>query len=233
MQPNRAIVVQDNELINTPYILTLNEKRLMLMVISKINPMKMPKPNEVFEVCISIREWRDMFGLTSKTLYDDLYAACGRLADRPALRIDKAHSRPAIAPWISYADPEPEHSHIRVTLVYKLLVYLQGFVDQFTQYDLLNVRNLKSFYGIRIYELLCQYKKIGKRTFELADFRALIDPDNKYPRWPDMRRYIIEKSLTEINRETDLTVSWGQTNPGRKVTAITFSIKSKLKLASV
>jgi plasmid replication initiation protein len=234
-KPRRLITVQDNELINSPYVLSLNEKRLMNLVISKINPLTLPRTNETFVVCISAHEWRELYGTNSKSLDDDLFNACARLTDRPALRIPNGTDRPALAPWVSYARPNAAQGTITIKLVYELLLYLKGFVDQFTQYDLLNVRKIRSFYSIRVYELLCQYKKMGKRKFKLDDFRAVIDPDNKYPRWPDLRRYVVEKAVLDINNETDLTVAWKQTNPGRKVSEITFSIKtkSKAKLALV
>ena len=218
-------VVQDNDLVNTPYVLSLNEKRLMLAVLSKIDPMNLPKKGETFEAVITLAEWRELYGTQSKALYAHLYAACERLADRPALRIPTGGARPAVAPWVSYAEPDPQERVIRVTLVYELLLYLKGFVDQFTQYDLLNVRGLKTFHSIRLYELLCQYKTIGKRRFTVEGFRQVMDPSGKYTRWPDLRRFVIEKAIADINAETDLSISWRQLNPGRRVTDIEFSIK--------
>ena len=49
-------VVQDNDLVNTPYVLSLNEKRLMLAVLSKIDPMNLPKKGETFEAVITLAE---------------------------------------------------------------------------------------------------------------------------------------------------------------------------------
>jgi plasmid replication initiation protein len=223
----RLIVVQDNDLINTPYVLSLNEKRLMMLVIAKINPNRMPKKDEVFTATVTIQEWRHHFGTTSKALYSQLYSACEALVDRPALRIPTGGDKPALAPWVSYAEPDKEEQSIEVQIVYNLLLFLKGFAEQFTQYDIANVRDMRSFYSVRIYELLMQYKKVGKRVFKLDDFRALIDPANKYHRWPDLRRYVIDRALKEINAETNLNVAWRQTNPGTKVTNIEFSIRQK------
>jgi plasmid replication initiation protein len=229
----RLVVVQDNDLINTPYALSLNEKRLMMLVISKINPQRLPKENESFATTVTTQEWRHHFGTTSRALSIELYEACESLVDRPALRIPTGNDQPALAPWVSYARPDAKGEGVEVKVVYELMLFLMGFTELFTQYDIANVSNMRSFYSVRIYELLVQYKKLGRRSFKLDDFRALIDPDNKYSRWPDMRRSIVERSVAEINRETDLNVSWKQTNHGRKVTDITFSIKRKPKLKVV
>jgi plasmid replication initiation protein len=223
----RLIVVQDNDLINTPYVLSLNEKRLMMLIIAKINPNRMPKKNEVFTATVTLQEWRSHFGTTSKSLYSQLYKACEALVDRPALRIPTGGDKPALAPWVSYAKPDKEEQSIEVKLVYELLLFLQGFTELFTQYDIANVKDMRSVYSVRLYELLIQYKKIGKRAFKLDDFRAVIDPNNTYHRWPDLRRYIIDRAIADINAETDLHVDWQQSNHGRKVTHIEFVIRQK------
>jgi plasmid replication initiation protein len=128
---------------------------------------------------------------------------------------------------VSYAKPDRKEQSVEVKLVYELLLFLQGFTELFTQYDIANVKEMRSVYSVRLYELLIQYKKIGKRSFKLDYFRKVNYPNSSNHRWPDLRPYNIDRAIDEINTETDLRVDWRQSNHGRKVTDIEFAIKHK------
>ena len=228
--PKRQTIVMDNALINAAYSLTLNEKRLLLMVVSQINPMVTPDPTGRFVYCISTDEWRMRFKTRSKSLYTELKAACRTLMDRPAFNIPLGDGRYALAKWSPWAELKPEEGTIEIHIYYELMLYLAGFVDHFTQYDLLNVQSMRSFYAIRLYELLAQYRKVGRRTFDLEEFRSIIDPDGKYPRYQDLRRFIIERGVEEINSRSDMRVMWSPITQGRKTTGVEFGIRKVEKI---
>jgi plasmid replication initiation protein len=222
-------VSQDNALNSTPYHLTLNEKRLMMLVISRIDPMQMPLPGMEFAAEISVSEWRDRFRSTQNSLYDELYTTCEKLLDRPALRIPNGTDKPSLASWVTYAEPNRERRCITVKIGYDLMLFLQGLKEQFTQYDLDNVQSMTSFQSIRLYELVCQFKnsRYRKREFSLDEFREFLDPKSSYKRFTDLRRYVIEKGVKEINKKTDLTVTWEPVRNGRKTVGLVFQVQRK------
>jgi plasmid replication initiation protein len=227
---HRYKVVHDNQLNSTPYVLTLNEKRLMLLVISRINANKMPARNETWSTTITLSEWRQLYKTTSRSLFRELEQSCETLVDRPAIRIPlEVPGRYALANWVSYAELDRDTQSITVKLVYELLIYLQGMTEQFTKYDLLNIREIRSFYSIRLYELLAQYQhaKQKQRHFTVDEFRAIIDPDNRWPRYADLRRNVIMRGVSDINRKTNLTVDYTTEKTGNKTTGLTFHIKPK------
>ena len=53
---------QDNQLIEACYSMTLNEKRLLLFGISKINPSTFPDVNKPFKFEMTAQEWKEQFG---------------------------------------------------------------------------------------------------------------------------------------------------------------------------
>ena len=63
---------------------------------------------------------------------------------------------------------------VEVEFSQKLMPYLLELKQQFTTYYLANVMALKSSYSIRIFELLKQYEKIGKRSISLENLRQLV-----------------------------------------------------------
>ena len=52
--------------------------------------------------------------------------------------------------------------------------FLLSLKSHFTTYDVRNILKLPSTYSVRIYELLKQYEKIGKRRFDLQELKEII-----------------------------------------------------------
>jgi plasmid replication initiation protein len=45
-----------------------------------------------------------------------------------------------------------------------------------------------------------------------------------YDRWQDFRRYALEPAVEEINKYSDIFVSWSELKEGRKVARIVFNV---------
>lgn len=52
--------------------------------------------------------------------------------------------------------------------------YLLQLKERFTRYELKNILYFKNKYSIRIYELLKQYEKIGKREINIKELRGYL-----------------------------------------------------------
>jgi len=99
----------------------------------------------------------------------------------------------------------------------------------FTKYYLENILELNSFYAIRIYELCKQYETIKERTIEIKDLKEILDINDKYKKYNDFKKKVLEISEREINEKTDINISFEEIKTGRKVTSIKFIIQSKTK----
>lgn len=96
--PKRSIT-QDNLLVNAAYEMTLQEKRILNLGISKINPMQRPKENEPFKFSISISEWADYYPGNPRNAYKEMREACDRLMTRQVvLRRDTSTVSPEQRP---------------------------------------------------------------------------------------------------------------------------------------
>ena len=51
----------------------------------------------------------------------------------------------------------------------------------------------------------------------------------RFYRFPDFRRFVLEKAQSEINELTDINMSFEPIKTGRKVTSIKFIIEEKFK----
>ena len=86
---------------------------------------------------------------------------------------------------------------------------------------------MKSAYSFRLYELLAQYKNIGKRLIGIDDLRLMLVVGKKYKTTGNFIAWVVEPSLKEINQVTNLTVSVEPKKTGRKYTHLEFIIKVK------
>lgn len=82
---------------------------------------------------------------------------------------------------------------------------LLSLKEQFTLYELGNAIEMNSAVGIRLYELLCQYKKIGKRLFTMEDLRTKIGVKDKYVgNNSNLKRRVLDPAVEEISAKTDI-----------------------------
>lgn len=106
--------------------------------------------------------------------------------------------------------------------------FLVDLKERFTKYYFENIQRLSSTYAIRLYELLKQYQKIGKRDLTLDDLRFYLDvPEGAYSKYNNFKQRVIEIAQREINDKTDLSISFEPIKPSRKITGITFYINSQ------
>ena len=109
--------------------------------------------------------------------------------------------------------------------------YLLEISSNFTSYYFENITNLKSYYSIRIYELLKQYlgKKItGWWKVSIEDLRDILKIETKhYKLYGDFKRKVILQAQKEIDKKTDIKFTFEEEKKGRKVEIITFFITSK------
>jgi plasmid replication initiation protein len=86
---------------------------------------------------------------------------------------------------------------------------------------------MTSRYGIRLYELLIQWRSTGERELELDWLRAAWELETKYKAIKDFKKYVIEPALADVNGHSDLWVKWGQRKTGRRVTHLQFQFGPK------
>lgn len=120
---------------------------------------------------------------------------------------------------------------IHIQLDPALKPFLLGNKKKFTQYEIGFISNFKRKYSCRLYEYLRSMVGIGCANFSVENFSAKIT-DGMYIRAADLKRYVIEPALEEINATSDITVSYEECRgPGPrgklKTTSYKFHIKEK------
>ncbi|MBI1228142.1 MAG: RepB family plasmid replication initiator protein [Bacteroidetes bacterium] len=116
-------------------------------------------------------------------------------------------------------------NYISVQFHPELKPYLLELKERYLQYDIRNLWGLSSVYSVRIYELLKQYERIGKRNFSLDDLRLrlAVQPE-EYKLYGHFKDKIILKAQTDLREFTDISFSFDEQKEGRRVVALTFFI---------
>lgn len=120
---------------------------------------------------------------------------------------------------------------IELSIDPKLRPYLIDIKNNFTSFQLHCVFSLSSKYAKWMYLQFSRWKDIGFVSFEIEELRLLLslkDPYDKlpeqYPQWSELKTNIIDISIKQINKSTDLKISYELEKKGRSFHKINFTI---------
>lgn len=229
MSQHNLTVYKSNKVIEAGYKLNLNEQRLILACIAKVNSTKPLSVTERFEV--TAKEFSTLFGINEDKSYQTLKEVAEQLFERyviidnpdpdiPTLKYTKTR-------WISSIDYLPELGKISLYFAQRMIPYLSELKGQFTFYQLENIGAMSSIYAIRLYELLMQWKGIGTREIEIDWLKKQFEITDQYSNMNDFKKRVIDPAVKDINTHSNFTVSWTQRKTGRRVTHLTFEFAEK------
>lgn len=221
----RNIVTQSNRLIEAAHTLTLNEKRLVILAASMLDPRK-PLPKDGV-LLIRADMFAEAFGTDPKSTYFALKDAADRLYARDNLRTYKRGKLVKRMRWVYLCEYKEGQGCVELGFSPTVVPHLTMLNKEFTSYQLRQIGRLSSFYAIRLYELMAQFLKLKERESTLEQLRTMLDLADKYPNVKDMRKRVLDPAIEEVNRHTDLTVSAEPRRKGRTITGFLFTIRPK------
>ncbi len=222
----QALVTKHNKLIQARYALSLQEKRLILWLVSAIRP----GDTDFHSYRVSVRALAELLGVEkNKNIYAQVAAVTRRLMRR-VIEIETLDEQRFLQiHWISSAEYHRGKGYVDLCFDPKLKPYLLHLKDQFTSIALQYAIQLHSVYAIRIYELLKQYQRLKQRTLAVAELRRMLAIDeHKYTLIKDFRRRVIDIAQREINAKTDLCFEYEPIKTGRKITHFRFRIAANM-----
>jgi plasmid replication initiation protein len=217
---SNAIVTKSNYLVEAGYKLSLNEQRLILSAITKLDGRKsLPRDNDF---TITASEFSETFNIPLKQSYETLEDAASRLYERDIKTFDPEANTRGRFRWVDSVKYWDGEAKVTLSFSYKIIPYLNLLHQQFTTYELKQVAQLKTAYAIRFYELLVQFIKTGERYISLEKLREILEIKDQYKRFYDLKKYVIDPSINNINSSTNLTVDWDIIKKGKSITSLIF-----------
>lgn len=213
------IVRKANDLVSAKYKLTLEEQRFIRYLISLIDK----NDTDFKEYNITVQEFYEFSGFPND---GNFYRHFRNMSDSLLQkRIDLIENNVITHMcWLAQTKYFKHSGKISVQFAPALKPYLLQLKGNFTTYDLNNVRSLRSNFSIRIYELLKQYQKLNKRTFDVDELKALLGVEKNYTRYAEFKRDVIQRAQRELLAKCDISFDFREIKDSRKVTKLEFTI---------
>ena len=219
---NNFLVVKHNSLINfkTKTSYTLNQFKMVCFLVSHIKPED--KDFQLKRISIKDLGLSAIDSKNHKKLSEEFLELMSNPFRLPNNENQKKKT------WVNWFS---SFSYEEGIIEYKFDPLLKPFLlqlkDTFTTYQLKNILSLKSIYSIRMYELLNQYKVIGKRTIEIEELKTLLNIPDSYKN-NDISR-LIKSIKKELTSKSDLTFDFEVIKESRQFKIFEFTIKYNKK----
>jgi plasmid replication initiation protein len=161
--------------------------------------------------------------------YQDLKEIANRLNKQP-IEIRPDPQRIITAYFISSYELNHKTGEITFEISGQLKPFLLQLKNNFTSVHLENIPRLSSGYSIRLYEILSQYKLIGKRAFDNID-RLQQMLGSSYGKYSHFKARVLEFAQKDIAKNTNITFDYEEIKTGKKVTKLVFYIKDNAPAA--
>lgn len=214
-------VVQSNKIIEASYKLTLTEKRLILCCLAQVESSDAIRDSYK----VTAKEYADMFGLSLEGAYAWLQQTVDTLFKRE-IWLHGPENRVRLR-WMSKVIYYDGQGRIEIQFTEDIKPYLSQLREQFTVYRLRAIANMQSQYSIRVYEILMQFSQAGQRQLTVAELRRMLALEDSYSRFSNLRAWVIDPAIEEINVHSDLTATYRIIKKGRTPWAIKFSFSKK------
>lgn len=225
-------VVKANDLIRkTRYDLSTQQQKIVLYAISKIRPDDNPET----EYDIKIRDLCKACGIPidkERRYYNTIKADLQSLTKRLWVQMPDGKTEATVS-WIGDAMIRRGSGTVTIHFHKLMAPYLFELRSHYTQYQLANVLVLKGKHAIRLYELLRSYYtqsdieqwREKDVSFSVAELREILS-EHSYPRWADFERYVLRRTVDEINTLcSEFNLSYkSYKDKGRTITGVTFTM---------
>lgn len=231
---DNPLVTKANELTSASYSLGVAEQRIILLaIIEARSQQRMIDARGVLR--IKAKAYQDNFKVEKHTAYEALKSASKGLFEASFKYddIDDKTGKPRhnVVRWVQKISYIDDAGTVELQFTDAVIPLITRLSEKYTEYELKQVSELQSEYAIRLYELMMQWKTVGKTNQILLDDlrnQLGVKPD-QYQAMCNFKARVLDHAVSQINEHTDITAEYEQHKTGRKVTGFTFRFKSKAK----
>lgn len=226
--PLTKIVSMNNELLKSEFAtrpeldLKKCQKLFLSLIVSKIDK----DDTNFFDEEISVNEFCDLFdinrngGTNKKAIYNSLLD----IKNKSFIPANATSAKDTLC-WVEDIQID-ENGIVKVKLSEALKRYYLNLDKHFTAYQLGYISNLNSKYSIAVYEMLKSKQSLTVFYYKVSDAKKEL-ARGKYQSFSDLKRFVLDPAIEEINVKTDITVTYKTHMNGPKYDLILFCVKSK------
>lgn len=217
---DRNLVIQHNDVVEARYKLSLEEQRLMKILISMLDR----NDEEGKTYFIRVADIAELLDLKGEHIYHTVKRITARLI-KQVLFIKRGENELQVS-WLSSAE-YLKGGIVELEISKKLRPYLLQLNEYFTKYQLRQIAKLKSVFSIRIYELCKSHQYQGSFVIEVYAMKRMFGIEEKYKLYGDFKRKVLIVAKEEIAQSTDILIDFREIKDGKKVVSLEFVIKEQ------
>lgn len=227
MADSNLVVRYKNALNRASHLLDVIEQRIILTAIAKV-PAGEVTDDELYSVSAS-----DLVELGSNQtkVYGQMKDAVKTLFNRYlTLTVEDGENlRTRYLRWVQTVDYADQESRIYLRFSRDLLPFISDIQREFTRFNLLDLKGIRSSYAVRLYSMLMQYQSTGKLVIKVDDLRERLELGDKFSRYTHLKAKVVELAVKQINEgeRTQIKVSYKEKKVGRRVDTLIFTFKMK------
>ena len=205
--------------------MSVDEKRILIMaspVARNINA------TEQDSILISAQQFAEECGIKVNSAYKQIEIASKKLVDR-SFSYTNEKGKKVYSNWVIDATYEDAGVSLRFTSVVLMMLKILDKYNPYTRYKKDVVLKLKKDYSIDFYHLAKKSEKLG--NFELTIDSMFIEfglPES-YRDLRNLKRRVLKDPIDEINKHTDIDLTYEPIKKGRSVVGFKFTVREKTK----
>ena len=223
------LVISSNDLVHAKYDFTLWQKRVFVYAISQIEKDEKEFQPIRMNVVDIIKFFKASRGVGSYNAILETPKSLNRTIEVPYLSSDGFKRIGHINLLAEYTLPsgqEESNQYIEILFNNKLKPHLIELKEKFLKYDISNIIDLQSTYSFRMFEILKSYEYKKSVELEVDYLKEILDIQDKYANYGELKKYIIEKAKKDLRDFCDISFEYEEIKApkSKKVVAILFHI---------
>lgn len=225
-------ITMSNALTRASHGLTLAEKRIVMMAVSKLDSARSANAQKL-TTKITAAEYAELAECTLEAAYQALYSAANNLYNRSITFFEPSFKRGSKQigdkgtvtrmRWVGRATYQDKEGWVELAWWHEIVPHLMGIKAQFTSYQLKQATALRSIYSWKLLELLMRFESTGVAEYTIEDFCQSMDATEKQKSdFAKIRTKMIEPAVKELEEKDNWEIEVEYKKAGRKVKAIRF-----------
>ena len=225
---------KNNKIIRAKYNLNTVENRIYQYILYKTQ--QLTEMDSFSYIYISYNEIRDCIKNKNQWKVSELENVMFHLANG-FIFIEETNIFDKTKEWVRYnliykVKHDARNDRFIVGVAPELIHFLQNYFNKenhiyYTPVNLFTFLSLRNSYSQRIYELL-RIWSASKNVinYKIDELKELLMIENKYNRYPDFKRRVIQPAIEELNEKANMKIKIKENiEKGRKVSSIDFIVQ--------
>lgn len=205
--------------------MSVDEKRILIMASPVARNIDATEQDSIL---ISAQQFAEECGIKVNSAYKQIELASKKLVDR-SFSYTNEKGKKVYSNWVIDATYEDAGVSLRFTSVVLMMLKILDKYNPYTRYKKDVVLKLKKDYSIDFYHLAKKTEKLG--NFELTIDSMFIEfglPES-YRDLRNLKRRVLKDPIDEINKYTDIDLTYEPIKKGRSVVGFKFTVREKTK----